>query len=156
MPTYFEKLRDPRWQRRRLEILSKSAFCCESCGDSDKTLHVHHKIYRKGTDPWDYSDTELTALCELCHKEDHRARSALSEALIDCCLVWQVTGYALAINAEVDGRGTLNVENYEVALGIADAFGLIVDDVLNSVDANHQISHAALRLLADSNGKNAK
>lgn len=66
--TYIELLRDPRWQKKRLEILNRSDFHCEGCGREDKTLHVHHRLYRKGAKPWEYADTELDALCENCHE----------------------------------------------------------------------------------------
>jgi len=32
---YLDKLRDPRWQRRRLEMLNKWEWTCEVCGDAD-------------------------------------------------------------------------------------------------------------------------
>jgi len=39
------------------------------CGDTETTLHVHHKYYVSGNDPWDYPNTALVTLCEHCHKE---------------------------------------------------------------------------------------
>lgn len=66
--TYSEKLKDPRWQKKRLLILEKYKFSCRECGDESKTLHVHHKFYKKNANPWDYEDFELDALCEDCHK----------------------------------------------------------------------------------------
>jgi hypothetical protein len=71
--TYSEKLRDPRWQRRRLEIMSKANFRCEKCFANDITLNVHHVIYRTGADPWDYPDEDLACLCEPCHEREHEA-----------------------------------------------------------------------------------
>ena len=68
MKTYSELLKDPRWQRRRLEILERARFCCEECEDDTSTLHVHHRSYRKGAMPWEYRDDELQCLCEGCHK----------------------------------------------------------------------------------------
>jgi hypothetical protein len=82
--SYSEKLRDPRWQRRRLEKLQANDFACECCGDPESTLHVHHRLYRKGADPWDYADNELAVLCEVCHAEDHQAKSELEELM--CCV----------------------------------------------------------------------
>jgi hypothetical protein len=69
--TYSEKLKDPRWQRKRLEILQRDEFMCQKCGNGKKTLHVHHKSYRPKTDPWDYPDYIYITLCEDCHKEQH-------------------------------------------------------------------------------------
>jgi 5-methylcytosine-specific restriction endonuclease McrA len=45
---YKEQLLDPRWQRRRLEILQRDEFTCQKCLSKDKTLHVHHIDYIKG------------------------------------------------------------------------------------------------------------
>lgn len=78
---YWELLRDPRWQRKRLEILQRSDFTCEECGDGRTTLNVHHKLYRKGANPWDYDNSELVALCEQCHESFHGLSEILKGAL---------------------------------------------------------------------------
>ena len=65
MKTYSEKLKDPRWQRKRLEIMSRDYFACTECGDHKSTLNVHHWRYKK--DPWEADDNDLTTLCERCH-----------------------------------------------------------------------------------------
>lgn len=67
MTTYSELLRDPRWQKKRLEILERDEFLCQECHDSVSTLHVHHCFYEKGTMPWDYPASSLLTLCEHCH-----------------------------------------------------------------------------------------
>lgn len=89
--TYWEKLKDPRWQRRRLEILQKADFSCGRCGDAESTLHVHHRIYRKKKQPWEYDDDELECLCEDCHMGAENDRETVSEAMaipyIECFLV---------------------------------------------------------------------
>lgn len=66
--TYSEKLKDPRWQKKRLAILDRDGWKCTNCDATDKTLHVHHEEYRWGADPWDYSDEKLTTLCFECHE----------------------------------------------------------------------------------------
>ena len=71
--TYFEKLKDPRWQKKRLEVLEQGDWSCEQCGDTDSTLHVHHRQYFKGRDPWDYEVGQLTVLCEGCHSSTHES-----------------------------------------------------------------------------------
>ena len=68
---YWEKLRDPRWQRKRLEIMDRDSFTCVSCGDNDNTLNVHHKTYKKGSEPWEYNDENFITLCEDCHTSIH-------------------------------------------------------------------------------------
>lgn len=64
---YSDKLKDPRWQKKRLEIMGRSDFACEECGEKDKTLSVHHLYYKKGLNPWEYSNDSLRCLCEFCH-----------------------------------------------------------------------------------------
>jgi hypothetical protein len=71
MATYFEKLKDPRWQKKRLEALQIADFHCQMCGDGTSTLHVHHKQYFKGRDPWEYDAMQLAVLCEDCHAAHH-------------------------------------------------------------------------------------
>lgn len=69
--SYYEQLKHPKWQKRRLEILNASNFKCKRCGAGDDTLHVHHRHYVKGRMVWEYDDSELIALCEFCHQEEH-------------------------------------------------------------------------------------
>lgn len=65
--TYAEKLKDPRWQKRRLELLEAAKWQCEDCRSKTNTLHVHHGCYIRATDPWDYPDDVMHVLCESCH-----------------------------------------------------------------------------------------
>ena len=37
---YMDKLRDPRWQRKRLQVLERDGWKCRSCGSMGETLHV--------------------------------------------------------------------------------------------------------------------
>lgn len=67
---YIEKLKDPRWQKKRLEILERDNWACQRCGDDQNTLHVHHRIYHKGKDPWDIESEFLVTLCAVCHEEE--------------------------------------------------------------------------------------
>jgi len=70
--SYFEKLKNPRWQKLRLEAMQAANFKCQSCADYENTLHVHHKEYLKGHEPWEYSVKQLTVLCESCHEIEHK------------------------------------------------------------------------------------
>ncbi len=65
---YAQKFKDPRWQKLRLKILKRDEFCCQSCGDPDSTLHVHHRYYLALKEPWDYPLEAFVTLCEDCHK----------------------------------------------------------------------------------------
>lgn len=77
--TYTEQLKHPRWQRRRLEVLSAHDFACTACRSTETTLHVHHKRYVKGRQVWEYPDSELTVLCEMCHEQYHDWKGLLDE-----------------------------------------------------------------------------
>lgn len=68
MSTYSELLKHPKWQKRRLQILSEHKFSCQNCGTDDETLHIHHGYYEKGKKPWEYEDDTLHALCGTCHE----------------------------------------------------------------------------------------
>ena len=65
--SYADKLKDPRWQKKRLQILERDEFTCRDCGAKDKTLHVHHCHYDR-RDPWEMEDSLLLTLCEDCHE----------------------------------------------------------------------------------------
>lgn len=67
---YSKKLLDPRWQKKRLEILSRDKFRCRCCGNDRNTLHVHHKYYESGYEPWDYENDTLITFCSSCHEEE--------------------------------------------------------------------------------------
>lgn len=63
--TYDKKLLDPRWQKKRLEILNRDNFTCDYCGDKESTLHVHHITYHG--EPWEADDSMLQTVCKDCH-----------------------------------------------------------------------------------------
>ena len=67
MSTYAEKLKDPRWQKKRLKVLERDSWECTSCGGKEDTLHVHHLKYAKSSNPWDSKLSDLETLCEPCH-----------------------------------------------------------------------------------------
>ncbi len=64
---YSEILKDPRWQKKRLEVLQSKGFKCEDCGDTKKTLHVHHRYYVSNRMPWNYPPVCYQVLCKSCH-----------------------------------------------------------------------------------------
>ncbi len=67
---YAAKLRDPRWQKKRLKILERDKWKCVLCGRENEPLHVHHKKYSAG-DPWDEPNKNLATLCETHHYAIH-------------------------------------------------------------------------------------
>lgn len=66
--SYYDKLKRPEWQKKRLEILKRDNFTCQKCKDTETQLHVHHLYYVKDRDPWGYPDLALMTLCSECHK----------------------------------------------------------------------------------------
>lgn len=70
--TYSEKLRDPRWQKKRLKILERDNWECQYCCEKTKTFHVHHLYYEHGREPWEYPDESLKTLCFECHEWEER------------------------------------------------------------------------------------
>lgn len=81
--SYSDKLKDPRWQRRRLKILERDNWACVSCHIDNETLNVHHLKYHPSGNPWEVEDRHLITLCEDCHKEEHSSRKAYEERLLD-------------------------------------------------------------------------
>lgn len=75
--TYSEKLKDPRWQKKRLQILNRDEFTCQKCYDDESTLHVHHLHYFKGREPWEINSDFLITLCENCHNSEHEYFQAM-------------------------------------------------------------------------------
>lgn len=69
--TYKEKLLDPRWQKKRLEILQRDNFRCVRCCNDQQTLHVHHYTYHVAKEPWDVDNDTLGTLCATCHSIEH-------------------------------------------------------------------------------------
>lgn len=69
--SYSDLLRDPRWQKKRLEVLTIAGFACSKCKCATRNIQVHHKQYRHGAAPWDYENDELEVLCDLCHEIEH-------------------------------------------------------------------------------------
>jgi len=68
---YANLLLDPRWQKRRLEIMARDGWKCLACGSHYKTLTVHHVGYIAGMKPWEYDDAMLETLCVDCHNSRH-------------------------------------------------------------------------------------
>ena len=71
---YSEKLKDPRWQKKRLKILERDEWHCQKCFDDESTLVVHHRLYLPNAEPWDYPDELLITLCESCHEYEGSER----------------------------------------------------------------------------------
>jgi len=82
MSKYSEKFKDPRWQKIRLKILERDEWNYQKCNDTETTLHIHHRYYKKNKEPWEYPLDYLVTLCEDCHKEEEQIRSGIEKSLL--------------------------------------------------------------------------
>lgn len=150
-PSYYEQLRDMRWQQKRLEILKRDDWMCSDCGRSEgSTLNVHHRYYVKGRAPWEYPDNALASLCEQCHYTTEqkiielRALAQLDgSATLDAAL-----GFARAMASTfVEGPKECDIESDSVIDGIATYFGLRSDVVavmcIDMTDGRRKLDLAA-------------
>jgi hypothetical protein len=104
MPSYSEKLKDQRWQRKRLQLLEEANWkCqrarCESLNPEKDSLHIHHKFYLRNTDPWDYPEHAYYVVCEKCHAiVQHRMEISHEALALEDMLAWAT--YMLGIFPE--------------------------------------------------------
>jgi hypothetical protein len=102
--TYSEKLRDPRWQQKRLRIFERDGWSCQRCHSTANTLHVHHRRYLPDAEPWDYPEKLLVTLCEFCHQQEtdemRQAIYDLQTAIQDAWLATDVFIFVAALCSE--------------------------------------------------------
>ncbi len=90
--TYSDKLKNPKWQRKRLEILKRDDFTCKYCGDKETELHVNHKSYNGS--PWEVADSELETVCKHCHLLIHEIKTDIIKVykyFYDDCNIWCIS-----------------------------------------------------------------
>lgn len=78
---YAVLLSDPRWQRKRLEILGRDNWTCRKCEAKGVNLHVHHTYYDLRVSPWQYPDHTLITLCVDCHADEELLKSEMNRRL---------------------------------------------------------------------------
>ena len=76
---YQLKLKDTRWQRKRIKILNRDDCYCVVCGE-ETNLQVHHIAYNG--EPWDVDDRFLVTLCKDCHEHEELALKNLGSDLL--------------------------------------------------------------------------
>lgn len=74
---YADKLKNPKWQKKRLKILERDDFTCVYCKDKETTLNVHHKKYTG--EPWEAPDEDLETVCEDCHSSIEDIKSIIDD-----------------------------------------------------------------------------
>lgn len=111
---YKKLLRDPRWQKRRLEVLNAANWKCEDagCQRNDSLLEVHHCYYIWGRDPWDYPRDCFIALCGGCHEKRQAIERTIKVSVLQCLrdipikrlelIAWRLIQSAIA--GQEDGR----------------------------------------------------
>lgn len=133
--SYYELLKHPLWQKKRLEVMQRAEFSCESCGSTDKMLQVHHAYYEKAKSPWEYPDESLHCLCEDCHREAQDFKTLLNRQLgkVDLSDIPRLLGYAMALESNLYPMVPIEVTSYEVALGIGDCWDLTPEEIISAV-----------------------
>jgi 5-methylcytosine-specific restriction endonuclease McrA len=127
MPKARSIYQDPRWQKKRLEILNRDRFTCTFCGDNTKPLHVHHRWYESGRKPWEYPNEALVTYCEDCHSQMTAINRSIREKLkmLNDYGLERVLGYlnGIFLQSEEDVVVQVQFRSGEDIGGIADALG---------------------------------
>jgi hypothetical protein len=133
--SYYDLLKHPKWQRKRLEILAAVNFTCERCHADDMPLHVHHAYYEKGLAPWEYPTESLHCLCEPCHRHAQDIQTLLKRQTGRTPLEYteMLLGYAMGLEAMGSADVVLDVFSEEVALGIGNCFNVAWYEVWNAL-----------------------
>ena len=76
--SYSDKLKDPRWQKKRLDIFNRDDWKCRCCYATNTALNAHHLYYVKGNRPWEYDDDAIVTVCNPCHGILHKELNKLS------------------------------------------------------------------------------
>lgn len=65
---YQNYLSSDAWKSIKTKVISRATCKCEGCGESERTLDVHHLTYdRVGMELM----TDLVAFCAYCHMKAH-------------------------------------------------------------------------------------
>lgn len=131
--TYYELLKDPRWQKKRLEVMNAAEFTCEVCGSTDRMLSIHHSYYEKGLKPWEYPSQSLHCLCDECHKNVQDFNALLQRQIGELDLTEHeiAYGYLLGLQMSSCPHVVAEVFSFEVAQGIADAWQIRPEQILD-------------------------
>lgn len=144
--SYSDDLRDPRWQRKRLEVMQREDFRCQDCKDATTTLNVHHTYYKRGHKPWEYPSASLRCLCERCHAGVTSTVAEMQQIIGDLPLSYQrtVLGFARVWRALANNTSVIPVEDTCVADGIAFTIACKFSIVWNARDSNGCVDFDAL------------
>ena len=131
---YWEKLKDPRWQKKRLEVLNAANWKCAMCADGTNALNVHHPEYLPNREPWEYDN--LVCLCESCHEAFHRKLSTTSTQ--PGTTIFQALGMVSDLLDKVDRlpphtAKTVKRDIYNKLVLLADESGVPISDEIRAM-----------------------
>lgn len=132
---YSEYLKNPKWQKKRLEILSRDNFSCVVCGkgiETDTSLHVHHLSYIKGRMPWEYDNSNFVTLCEKCHSDVHNKKLNLCDPKNKITKTDNNTRYVFYRNLLSDPKLEMLTPNQKIVYSYAISQAIIkITDLFN-------------------------
>ena len=88
MKSWSEQYKDPRWQKKRLELFEENQYTCVMCGQKEEQLHAHHVKYDYKKKVWEYDD--LLCLCDTCHTNIHIHKSLINKELEENPFIYRV------------------------------------------------------------------
>lgn len=163
MTTYYEKLKSPLWQKKRLDVLNSSGFSCDRCCDDSEQLHVHHKIYKKGLNPWEYPNYNYSVLCDSCHKEAHVAIDGFNDffgtldvkghfdqkGILELILGFYLSDDNFQLNSDQQTQKLLNIDSeYDLD---SDSYPRILGEFLRVAISNNKPDYKANNRLEECN-----
>jgi hypothetical protein len=124
-----DQYKHPEWQKKRLEIMKRHEFMCQSCDATEKQLFVHHKFYSKNTLLWQYPDESYETLCEDCHAKADALREEVKRAIgcLPLHMIEHIHGYAKGLEMSDFPMTVFRPLNDCDADGMAKAFSSILD-----------------------------
>lgn len=129
---YIEKLKDPRWQKIRLQVFERDGWKCQNCDSKDNTLCVHHKYYIKNAEPWEYPLEALATLCLDCHEEETSTRPYIEESLLSTFKGLFLSGELIDINIAFHEMPLLSTpENLATVIQWAITTPAILQELIN-------------------------
>ena len=109
---FFAQYKDPRWQKKRLQIMERDGFKCKSCQAEHIPLNVHHKVpYRANAKPWEYKDDELITICEDCHKKITEVRRECNEIVAKNTNIIEYSYDFLSVLCQLDKMNPYEIES---------------------------------------------
>lgn len=136
---YSELLRDPRWQKKRLEVMQRDHFTCQHCKDTKSTLNVHHCYYGKTVDgvrrmPWDYEISSLVTLCEDCHGYETDLARECKDDLIEAMARNGAMSAQFFVLASAINNNPIDLQAYAPIIGWLFANKKLLDIVVEDFD----------------------